>query len=81
MIDVPLATTTLVAAVPPIVTPAPARKPVPVMVTDVPPAVVPDVGAIVLIVGAGLGIVPWPLARNVATCMTHTEELVVAVAL
>jgi hypothetical protein len=34
-----------------------------------------------LTVGAGLGIVPWPLARNVATCMTHTEELVVAVAL
>ena len=55
MIDVLLTTVTLVAAVPPRVTVAPARKPVPVMVTAVPPAVVPDVGEIELTVGAGFG--------------------------
>ena len=48
------ATVTLVAAVPPSFTVAPARKPVPVMLTAVPPAVVPELGAIVVTVGAGL---------------------------
>ena len=56
VIDVLLATVTPVAAVPPRVTVAPARKPVPVIVTGVPPAVVPDVGEIELTVGAGLGV-------------------------
>ena len=53
VIDVLLTTVTLVAAVPPRLTVAPARKPVPVIVTGVPPAVVPDVGEIALTVGAG----------------------------
>ena len=53
-IEVLLTTVTPVAAVPPRVTVAPARKPAPVMVIAVPPAVVPEVGEIELKVGAGL---------------------------
>ena len=49
-----LTTVTPVAEVPPNLTDAPERNPVPVMVTDVPPAVVPDAGDILLMVGAGL---------------------------
>ena len=45
---------TLVAAVPPKVTVAPLKKPVPVMVTDVPPVVDPEVGEIAVTVGAVL---------------------------
>ena len=52
VIDVLLATVTPVAAVPPIVTVAPDTKFVPVMVTGVPPSVVPDVGEIELTPGA-----------------------------
>ena len=52
VIDVLLPTLTPVAAVPPIVTVAPDTKLVPVIVTGVPPAVVPDVGEIELTVGA-----------------------------
>jgi hypothetical protein len=48
-------TFTFVAAVPPMVTVAPDKKPVPVIVTAVPPAVVPDAGEIPLTVGAGFG--------------------------
>jgi hypothetical protein len=51
VICVPLATTTLVAAVPPNVTAAPAAKFVPVMVTAVPPAVGPLFGDTPLTVG------------------------------
>jgi hypothetical protein len=51
--DVLLTTVTPVADVPPTFTVAPERKPVPVMVTDVPPEVVPDVGDTELTVGAG----------------------------
>jgi hypothetical protein len=47
-----LLTLTPVAGVPPNFTVAPVRKPVPVMVTGVPPAVVPDTGEIELTVGA-----------------------------
>jgi len=54
VIDVPLATFTFVAAVPPKVTVAPVRKPVPVMVTEVPPAALPVFGVIDATVGAGL---------------------------
>jgi hypothetical protein len=54
VIDVLLPTTTPVAAVPPRVTVAPDWKPVPVIVTAVPPAVDPELGAIPLTVGAGL---------------------------
>jgi hypothetical protein len=52
VIDVTLTTTTLDAAVPPKETVAPAANPVPDSVTVVPPAVVPDVGAIAVTVGA-----------------------------
>jgi hypothetical protein len=54
VIDVALTTTTPVAGVPPRLTVALGRKPVPVMVTGVPPVVGPLVGKIVLTVGAGL---------------------------
>jgi len=56
VIEVPLATTTFDAAVPPKETPAPGTNPVPVRVTAVPPAVVADAGAIAVSVGAtGVG--------------------------
>ena len=49
-----LLTATPVAAVPPIVTVAPLTKFVPVIVTEVPPAVVPELGVMLLTFGAGL---------------------------
>ena len=54
VIEVLLTTFTAVAAVPPRLTVAPARKPVPVIVTAVPPATGPAFGVIELTVGAGL---------------------------
>ena len=48
-----LVTETLVAAVPPKLTVAPETKLLPLMVTDVPPVVVPLFGAMLLIVGGG----------------------------
>ena len=54
VIEVLLTTVTPVAAVPPRLTVAPARKPVPVIVTEVPPAAGPVLGVIEVIVGAGL---------------------------
>jgi hypothetical protein len=53
-IEVLLTTVTPVAGVPPRVTVAPERKPVPVMVTGVPPAGGPKLGEIAATVGAGL---------------------------
>jgi len=53
VIEVELTTVTLVAAVPPKLTVAPDEKPVPVIVTDVPPLVLPEVGEIEVTVGAG----------------------------
>src|SRR5438128_10964537 len=50
--EVLLTTVTLVAAVPPRLTVAPAAKPVPVTVTAVPPLLVPELGEIALTVGA-----------------------------
>ncbi len=79
VIEMLLTTVTPVAAVPPIFTVAPVRKPVPVIVTGVPPFALPDVGLIELTVGAG-----FPLlcpARNVAICITQGAELVFPVAL
>ena len=55
VMEVPLTSITLVADVPPRLTVAPVRKPVPVMVIAVPPLVVPVVGVIEVTVGAGLG--------------------------
>jgi len=54
VIVVLLTTVTPVAGVPPRLTVCPARNPVPVMVTDVPPAAVPDAGEIPVSVGGGL---------------------------
>jgi hypothetical protein len=54
VIDVLLATFTAVAAVPPKLTAAPDRKPVPVTVTAVPPLAVPELGVMEVTVGAGL---------------------------
>ena len=54
VIDVLPTIFTPVAAVPPKLTVAPARKPVPVIVTEVPPFAVPVFGEIDVTVGAGL---------------------------
>ena len=54
VIDVLLTSVTAVAAVPPRLTVAPARKPVPVIVTAVAPLIVPELGVIEVTVGAGL---------------------------
>jgi len=51
---VPLTTLTLVAAMVSNLTVAPDKKLVPLMLTDVPPAVLPLCGVIALTVGAGL---------------------------
>jgi hypothetical protein len=53
VISVSLITVNEVAAAPLKVTAVAPVKPVPVMVTEVPPAVVPDVGEILVNVGAG----------------------------
>jgi hypothetical protein len=53
VIDVPLCTVTPVADVPPSFTVAPDWNPVPVIVTPVPPFVVPALGEMELTVGAG----------------------------
>ena len=66
---VPLTTTTFVAAVLPKFTVAPATKFVPVIVTAVPPAVVPLFGATLLTVGCGP-----ETAENVAICMTQGPD-------
>ena len=47
-------TVTFVAATPPKLTVAPLRKFVPVIVTEVPPLLVPELGEMLLAVGAGL---------------------------
>lgn len=56
VIDVALTTTTEVQAVPPKVAPAPARNPVPVIVTAVPPRNGPTIGVIETTVGAAYAI-------------------------
>src|SRR5579872_6680621 len=59
-----LTTVTLPAAVPPKLTPAPARKLLPLMLTAVPPPVGPELGETELTLGAGLVLVyVKPLAR------------------
>jgi hypothetical protein len=72
-----LLTTTFVAAADPNVTVAPVTKFVPVIVTAVPPAVVPLLGLTLVTVGIGPD-----TAENVTICITHgPAELNVAVAL
>jgi hypothetical protein len=62
--EVLLTTTTFVAAAPPMLTVAPDKKPVPVIVTAVPPFVVPELGKMPVTVGAGLGdVYVYPLVR------------------
>jgi hypothetical protein len=77
VMEVLFTTTTLVAAADPNVTNAPGAKFVPVIVTAVPPSVVPLFGDTPVTVGAG------PLTtENVAICITHGPAPVsVAVAL
>ena len=65
VIEVLPTTTTLVAAVPPTETVAPERKPVPVIETAVPPAVVPEVGEMPVTVGAGFGTLKVKLLLSV----------------
>jgi hypothetical protein len=54
VIVVAFTTDTLVAAAPPTLTVAPDTKFVPVIVIDVPPAIGPELGDTVVIVGSGL---------------------------
>jgi hypothetical protein len=54
VIDVLFTTVAAVAAVPPTLTVAPAWNPVPVMVTAVPPLIVPEFGEMEVTVGAGV---------------------------
>ena len=71
---VPLFTTvTPVADVPPNLTVAPVRNPVPVILTGTARRGLPEVGEIDLTVGAGLP-ETCPLARKVTICMTQVEE-------
>ena len=53
VIEVAFTTFTPVAAVPPKLTAVPVRKPVPVIVTAVPPLVLPEDGETLVTVGAG----------------------------
>ena len=53
VIEFALTTATLDAAVPPTETDAPDAKPLPEMVTEVPPAVLPELGVIPLTAGGG----------------------------
>ena len=57
VIELPLTTFTPVAAVPPKLTVAPDKNPVPAMVTEVPPALDPAFGETELTVGAGFAYV------------------------
>jgi hypothetical protein len=76
VICVPLTTTTLVAEALPNVTVAPTAKFAPVIVTAVPPAVVPLFGLTLVTVGAGP-----VMAAKVTICITHgPEDVSVAVA-
>ena len=64
VMEVALTTFTPVAAVPPKLTVAPDKNPVPVMVTAVPPAVEPEVGETAVTVGAGFAVLyVYPLVR------------------
>jgi len=65
VIEVLLTSVTPVAAVPPRLTVAPARKPVPVIVTAVPPLMVPELGVIEVTAGAGLEGEPEELGLTV----------------
>src|SRR6202011_5689326 len=74
-IEVPLTTVTGLAAVPPTVTVAPDRKPVPVMVTAVPPLPDPELGEIAVTVGGGKK--PVPLSDTVKVGCPGSDVLIV----
>src|ERR1700732_1925167 len=71
VIALAFATATFVPAIPPNVTVAPARKPVPVIFTEVPPLAVPELGEMPLTANAGVDEL-WP--RNVAICVTQGAD-------
>jgi hypothetical protein len=64
VIEVLLATFTFVAATPPNLTVAPAEKPVPVIVTAVPPESDPEAGEIEVTVGAAAGMAALKLSKE-----------------
>ena len=78
VMEVALTTFTPVAAVPPKLTVAPDKNPLPVMVTAVPPAVEPEVGETAVTVGAGfvvLYVYPFvrvPLCPSLLVTITFT---------
>jgi hypothetical protein len=74
VIEVPLTTLTFVAALPPKLTVAPAKNPVPVIVTEVLPAVVPVSGDTEEMVGGGAGSPPL-LARIVVSFLVGPGAL------
>ena len=69
VIVVEFVTLTLVAAVPPKLTVSPELKPLPLMVTPVPPAVVPEVGVTPVTVGAAGGGVLPPLGGKIVVSL------------
>ena len=66
---------TLVAAVPPRVTVGPVTKFVPVIVTDVPPVVLPMFGAIDVTVGAAFPVDPSDLGKIVESFFNAPGEV------
>src|ERR1700730_708374 len=75
VMEVLFTTITLLAAVRPTVTVAPDRKPVPVMVTVVPPLTGPELGEIAVTVGGGDR--PVPLSETVNAGLAGSEVLMV----
>jgi hypothetical protein len=76
VIDVPLTTVTPVAAVPPKLTVAPERKPVPAIVTAVPPFADPVLGVIEVTVGPGAvpEVTIWTILATEGTPVLFTRN-------
>ena len=75
LIVVLLTTVTFVAAVPPRDTVAPGRKPLPAILIEVPPAVVPELGVMLLTSGGATKVYPFvrvPLSPPVLVTTTLT---------
>ena len=79
VMDVELFTTTLVAAVPPIVTAVAPVKSVPIMVMLVPPATGPLVGVILVTVGAATTVATWTAVPLLAPLVVTTAVRLPAV--
>src|ERR1022692_652623 len=71
VMDVPLSTVIPVAAIPPKLTCAPGRNPVPVIVTVVPPAVLPEAGEIEMTIGGGF---VTCAVLNATACMSQKPD-------